>query len=72
MWWRCRWNFASIASTMQSATNGSSTTTTTTVLLVLGVASVYSQVDVSDLDKPGLALSVCRSVRTTTAYVAFT
>ncbi|XP_035725896.1 hemicentin-1-like isoform X1 [Vespa mandarinia] len=52
MWWRCRWNFASIASTMQSATNGSSTTTTTTVLLVLGVASVYSQVDVSDLDKP--------------------
>ncbi|KAF7398942.1 hypothetical protein HZH66_006839 [Vespula vulgaris] len=52
MWWRCRWNFASIASTMQSATNSSSTTTTTTVLLVLGVASVYSQVDVSDLDKP--------------------
>ncbi|XP_015190919.1 PREDICTED: hemicentin-1 [Polistes dominula] len=52
MWWRCRWNFASIASTMQFATNSSTTTTTTTVLLVLGVASVYSQVDVSDLDKP--------------------
>ncbi|KAI4504237.1 hypothetical protein M0802_000708 [Mischocyttarus mexicanus] len=51
---------------MQSATNSSTTTTTTTVLLVLGVASVYSQVDVPDLDKPG------DSIPATTAALAST
>lgn len=42
MWWRCRWSVA-----------------TTTTVFVLGIATtVYSQLEISDLDKPSESYTV--------------